>query len=146
MSNHGAKHPIASSISAACEPSRETVVLARARCTATKRPFAIRFEQTAKGIWSACGASRIGERQLSNSAFSSNQIVSSVVSPKYPGCPSCGADSRKQFAEISFIRCSCGELAGGTRIIGAETACPWCDRVGVLVRHGAPSVVGIKDR
>jgi TerY-C metal binding domain len=128
------------------EPAREAILLARARCTGTKGPFAIRFEQTARGVWTASGAVRISERQLSNSAFSSDQIVSSAVSPNYPGCPHCGADSRKNFAGISFVRCSCGELACSTGIIGAETLCPWCDRVGVLAIHGPLPVLGIKDR
>ena len=127
--------------------SREAILVAGARCTATKMPFAIRFEVAAHGIWQACAAFAISERQLLNPAFSSNEVTSSAsVSSTYPGCPYCGADPRKTFAGISFVKCSCGELACSTGIIGAETACPWCDRVGVLVRHGALSVVGIKDR
>ena len=117
------------------KPLRESVLFARARCTGTKRPFAIRFEQTANGVWSACGTIRITERQLSNSAFSSNRIVSSNLSPNYPGCPHCGADSRKQLAGISFLRCFCGELACSSGIIGAETLCPWCNRAGTLVSY-----------
>jgi hypothetical protein len=131
----------------AVRTSREAILLAPARCTSTKQPFAIRFEQGDRGIWQACAAFAISEPQLSNPAFSSNEVTSSAsVSSTYPGCPHCGADPRKTFAGISFVKCSCGELACSTGIIGAETACPWCDRVGVLVRHGALSVVGIKDR
>ena len=48
----------------------------------------------------------------------------------------CGADPRKEFAGVSFVRCSCGNLAYSTGIIGAETLCAWCDRLGTLVRHG----------
>jgi hypothetical protein len=128
------------------KPLRESVLFARARCTGTKQPFAIRFERTSKGVWSACGAVNISDRQLSNSAFSSNRIISSNVSPNYPGCLHCGTDSRKQFAGISFVRCSCGELSCSTGIIGTEILCPWCDRVGILARHGPLPVVGIKDR
>ena len=127
--------------------SREAILVAGARCTATKMPFAIRFEQGANGVWQACAAFAISERQLSNPAFSSSEVTSSAsVSSSYPGCPHCGADSRKTFAGISFVKCSCGELACSTGIIGAETLCPWCDRVGTLVRHGALPVVGMKDR
>jgi hypothetical protein len=44
------------------------------------------------------------------------------------------------------VKCSCGKLACITGIIGAETLCPWCDRVGALVRHGPLLVIGMKDR
>ncbi len=128
------------------KPLRQSVFYARARYTATKLPFGIRFEQSAKGVRWACGAFLISERQVFNSAFSSNRIISSEVSPTYPGCPHCGTDSRKQFAGISFVRCSFGELASSTGIIGAETLCPWCGGVGIFVKHGALEVDGIKDR
>ena len=111
-----------------------------ARCTATKKPFAIRFEQGVSGIWQACAAFAISERQLSNPAFSSDEVTSSAsVSSSYPGCPHCGADPRKEFAGVSFVQCSCGKLACSTGIIGAENLCPWCDRVGILARHGRSS-------
>ena len=121
--------------------------MAGARCTATKKPFAIRFEQGTSGIWQAHGSFRISERQLSNPAFSSDRVVSSAaLSPSYPGCPHCVADPRKEFAGISFISCSCGKLACSTGIIGAETVCPWCDRVGTLMKLGPLPVSGMKDR
>lgn len=126
--------------------SREAILLAAARCTSTKRPFAIRFEQGVSGIWHACGAFAISESQLSNSAFSSDGATSLGLSSSYPGCPHCGADSRKEFAGVSFVRCSCGKLACSTGIIGAMTLCPWCDRVGTLARHGPLHVLGMKDR
>jgi hypothetical protein len=130
----------------AVRTSREGILLAPSRCTATKHPFAIRFEQGERGIWQACAAFAISEQQLSNPAFSKNEVTSSAsVSSSYPGCPHCGADPRKEFAGVSIIRCSCGKLACSTGIIGAETQCPWCDRVGILVRHGPLPVVGIRD-
>ena len=126
--------------------SREAILVAGARCTATKMPFAIRFEQGANGVWQACAAFAISERQLSNPAFSSGEVTSSAsLSSSYPGCPHCGADPRKEFAGVSFVRCSCGKLACSTGIIGAETLCPWCGRVGTLARHGPLPVVGMKD-
>jgi TerY-C metal binding domain len=126
---------------------REAILVAGARCTATRKPFTIRFEQGVSGNWQACAAFAISERQLSNPAFSSDQVTSSVsLSPSYPGCPSCGTDPRKEFAGVSFVRCSCGKLACSTGIIGAETLCPWCDRIGTLSRHAALQVFGIKDR
>lgn len=126
---------------------REAVLLAPARCTGTKRPFAIRFEQAAGGIWKACAAFAISEQQLSNPAFSSDEVTSSAsVSSTYPGCPHCGADPRKTFAGISFVKCSCGKLACSSGIIGAENLCPWCGRVGALARHGTIPVLGMKDR
>jgi hypothetical protein len=127
--------------------SREAILVAGARCTATKMPFAIRFEQGANGVWQACAAFEISERQLSNRAFSSDEVTSSAsLSPSYPGCPHCGVDPRKTFAGISFVKCSCGKLACSAGIIGAETLCPWCGRVGILARHGPLEVLGIKDR
>ncbi len=60
--------------------------------------------------------------------------------------PHCGADSRKEFAGVSFVKCSCGKLACSTGVIGTETLCPWCDRIGTLLRHGPLPVLGIKDR
>ncbi len=126
---------------------REAILVAGARCTATKMPFAIRFEQGANGVWQACAAFAISERQLSNPSFSSNEVTSSAsVSSTYPGCPHCGADPRKTFAGISFVKCSCGKLACSPGIIGAETICPWCDRIGTLAKHGPLEVLGIKDR
>src|SRR5216684_323622 len=126
---------------------REAILVAGARCTATRRPFAIRFEQGRGGIWQACSTFAISERLLCNPAFSSDQVTSSAsLSPNYPGCPHCGADPRKEFAGVSFVSCSCGKLACCTGIIGIETVCPWCDRVGALVRHGSLPVLGMKDR
>jgi TerY-C metal binding domain len=134
-----ASHPIAI--------SREAILVAGARCTATKKPFAIRFEQGVSGIWQVCAAFAISERQLCNPAFSSDQVTSSAsLSPSYPGCPHCGADPRKEFAGVSFVKCSCGKLACSAGIIGAETLCPWCGRLGTLVKHDRFEVVGIKDR
>jgi hypothetical protein len=135
------------SLGSTAKPLREAVLLAPARCTGTKRPFAIRFEVGAHGIWQACTAFAISERQLCNPAFSSDQVTSSAsLSSSYPGCPHCGTDPRKEFAGVSFVRCSCGRLACSTGIIGAETICPWCDRIGTLSRHGALRVFGIRDR
>src|SRR5260370_12665695 len=117
-----------SSLGSTAKPLREAVLLAPARCTGTKRPFAIRFEVGAHGIWQACAAFAISERQLSNPAFSSDQVTSSAsLSPSYPGCPHCGTDPRKNFAGVSFVKCSCGKLACSTGIIGAGTICPWCE-------------------
>ncbi len=127
--------------------SREAILLAPARCTATKMPFAIRFEQGANGVWQACAAFAISERQLCNPAFSGDEVTSSAsLSSSYPGCPHCGSDPRKEFAGVSFVRCSCGKLACSTGIIGAENLCPWCDRVGTLARYGPLDVLGMKDR
>jgi hypothetical protein len=127
--------------------SREAILLAPARCTSTRQPFAIRFEQGVNGIWQACAAFAISERQLSNPAFAGDQMTSSAaLSPSYPGCPHCGTDSRKEFGGVSFVRCSCGKLACSTGIIGTETLCPWCGRVGTLARHGPLPVLGMKDR
>ena len=127
--------------------SREAILVAGARCTATKKPFAIRFEQGISGIWQASAAFAISDRQLCNPAFSSEQVTSSAsLSPSYPGCPHCGADPRKEFAGVSFMKCSCGKLACSAGIIGAETLCPWCGRIGILARHGSLPVVGIRDR
>jgi len=127
--------------------SREQILVAGARCTATKMPFAIRFEVGALGIWQACAAFAISERQLCNSAFSGDEVTSSAsLSPSYPGCPHCGSDRRKEFAGVSFVKCSCGKLACSAGIIGAENLCPWCDRVGTLARYGPLDVLGMKDR
>lgn len=127
--------------------SCEGILLAPARCTATKMPFAIRFDVGALGIWQACAAFAISERQVRNAAFSGDEITSSAsLSSSYPGCPHCGSDPRKEFAGVSYTKCSCGKLACSTGIIGAETRCPWCDRVGILSRLGPLPVVGIKDR
>jgi hypothetical protein len=131
----------------AVRTSREAILLALARCTATKQPFAIRFEQGDGGIWQACAAFAISEQQLSNPAFSSDQVTSSAsLSSSYPGCPHCRADPRKEFAGVSFVRCSCGRLACSAGIIGAQNLCPWCCRTGTLVQHGTLPVVGMKDR
>ena len=139
--------PEASSALHAVRASREAILIAGARCTATRKPFAIRFEQGASGIWQACAAFAISEHQLCNPAFSSDQVTSSVsVSSSYPGCPHYGTDPWKEFGGVSFVRCSCGKLACSTGIIGATNLCPWCDRVGTLVKHGPLPVLGMKDR
>jgi len=127
--------------------SREAILVAGARCTATRKPFAVRFELGARGIWQASAAFAISERQLRNPAFSSERVTSSAsLSAGYSGCPHCGADPRKEFAGVSFVRCSCGKLACSPGTIGAETQCPWCGRIGILARHGALEIHGIKDR
>jgi hypothetical protein len=127
--------------------SREAILVVGARCTANRKPFAIRFEQGVRGIWQACTVFAISERQLCNPASSGDQETSSAsLSPSYPGCPHCGADPRKEFAGVSFVKCSCGQLACSSGIIGARTRGPWCDRVGTLARHDRLEVLGIKDR
>jgi TerY-C metal binding domain len=139
--------PNGSSASHNISATREAILVAGARCTATRKPFAIRFEQGARGIWQACAAFAISERQLSNPAFSSSEVSSSAsVASSYRGCPHCGADTRKQFAGVSFVKCSCGKLACSTGTIGAENLCPWCERVGILVRHGSLQISGIRDQ
>jgi hypothetical protein len=135
------------SLGSTAKPLREAVLLAPARCTSTKRPFGIRFEQGANGIWQACAAFAITERQICNPAFSNDQIESSAsLSPSYPGCPHCAPDPRKELAGVSFVQCSCRRLACSTGIIGAETICPWCGRAGTLARYGSLTTFGIKDR
>ena len=125
------------SLGSTAKPLRGAVLLAPARCTGTKRPFAIRFEQGVRGIWQACAAFAISERQLCNPAFSSDEVRSSAsLSPSYPGCPHRGADPRKEFAAVSFVRCSCRKLACSSGIIGIENLSPWSNRAGTLVRHG----------
>jgi hypothetical protein len=139
--------PNGSSASYDIRTPREAILVAGARCAAMRKPFAIRFELGVRGIWQACAAFGISDRQLSNPAFSSDQVTSSVsLSPSYPGCPHCGTDPRKEFAGVSFVRCSCGKLACSTGIIGTENLCPWCDRVGTLARYGPLDVLGMKDR
>ena len=56
------------------------MLAARARCTATKLPFGIRFEQSAKGIWWACSAFPLSERQARESRIlkQSNSFVRGV--------------------------------------------------------------------
>jgi TerY-C metal binding domain len=126
--------------------SREAILVAGARGTATRKAFEIRFEQSVSGIWQACDAFTISERQLCNPAFFGDQVTSASLSPSYPGCPHCGADRRKEFAGVSFVLCSCGKLACSTGIIGSETVCPWCGRIGNLAKHAPLPVFGIKDR
>jgi hypothetical protein len=139
--------PGGASLGSTAKPLREAVLLAPARCTSTRQSFAIRFEQGVSGVWQACAAFAISERQLSNPAFSSDQVTSSAsLSPNYPGCPHCGGDPRKEFAGVSFVRCSCGKLACSSGIIGAETLCPWCGRIGIVARHGPLPIIGMKDR
>jgi hypothetical protein len=131
----------------AVRASRERILIAGARYTSMRKPFANRFEQGVGGTWQACDAVAIFERKLCNPAFSSDQVTSSAtLSSSYPGCPHCGTDPRKEFAGVSFVRCSCGKLACSCGIIGAETICPWCNRIGTLSRHAALQVFGIKDR
>jgi hypothetical protein len=52
------------------------------------------FEPAAGGVWKASAAFTISERQLSDSAFSSNEVISfASVGSRYPGCPHYGSDS-----------------------------------------------------
>ena len=70
--------PNGASASRDIRTSREAILVAGARCTATKKRFAIRAEQGVSGIWQACAAFAISERQLCNPPLSKDQVTLSA--------------------------------------------------------------------
>jgi hypothetical protein len=100
------------------------VVIVLGRCSRTRHPFGIRFEDKGAGNWVADWAFSVKEKSAHREGYDRGEIHGSFgFDPAFPGCPSCRAHS--------FYRCGCGKVAcwdGETRMVH----CPWCGMTGTL--------------
>lgn len=95
-------------------------LICRARCTETKRPFAIRFEKVVGGIWYARTSWIIDDRRAESDVFQNQVTVGNFKKHKdYLGCPHC--------KNSLFRTCFSCQKGFGCLAYGAPTyTCPWC--------------------
>jgi hypothetical protein len=111
------KSPNESGIEAA---TPEGAIICRARCAQSKKPFAIKFERGARGVWFARSSWPIEEKKVRASVFSSGSASGSFKKHKdYPGCPHCGNTLWRSCFECNS---GLGCLEYGSPLY----VCPWC--------------------
>lgn len=113
------------------------LLLCRARCTKTKKPFAIRFERFMDGIWYARSSWEIDEKRVNAEVFSAASIIGKFKKHKdYPGCPYCG--------NSLFRTCfTCNSGLGCLAYLSPTYECPWCGERSAP-RWGPPSKRAIR--
>jgi len=121
----------------------ESALICRARCSRSKQPFAIKFEQLDRGIWFARSAWSVDEKRISTQVFSSGGVRGHFKKHKdYPGCPYCGNPLWRKCFE-------CNEGFGCLEYGSPLYTCPWCEASSVPKwgRHSsrAIQVPGAKD-
>ncbi len=101
------------------------VVIVLARCSRSRQPFGMRFEEKGRGSWVVDWAFALPEATARKEGYDRNTITGSfALDPKYPGCPGCGCKGW-------FLCGSCGKVAcwnGEQRVV----TCPWCSASGEL--------------
>jgi hypothetical protein len=94
------------------------VVIVMARCRHSRQPYGIRFEETARGQWSANWAFALKETAARREGYDRTEIVGALFfGPAYPGCPYCHA--------ARAFKCRCEQVGcwdGGQQ----EVICPGC--------------------
>lgn len=100
------------------------VVIVLARCTSSRKPYGLRFEEKARGHWSATWAFAIKESSAVREGCGAAEIRGAFeIDQKFPGCPHCRAGS--------MFRCGCGKVACHDGMASRVT-CPWCSMSGDL--------------
>lgn len=109
-------------------PHREEILITPARCCLTSKPFGIRFELNARGVWNAVDALPMPEGRLEGNIFSSTHEVRMTIGLFFQ-CRHC---SNKQFVVCNeCLQISCAAEPG------AEWICPW--KCGSQATLGEPS-------
>ena len=103
-----------------------------ARCGTTKRPFAVRFQETEKGVWHVAAAYPVEEGQKQAAQPGGQQAGGLFSLDRYPGCPLCGMDGLLQCDNCGMGLCG-GALeqtksGKGDMIL----RCPSCGKLGRL--------------
>ena len=98
------------------------VVIVLSRCSRSRQPFGIRFEEKGRNCWIADWAFPLKETTARREGYDRGEIAGSFTfDPAFPGCPSCRASS--------FFKCgACGKVncwANETVI-----TCSWCGNRG----------------
>src|SRR5438552_3012899 len=85
-------------------PTTPRFANAMARCGPQRKPFGIRFEQQATGLWLATWTFRLDEGSAAGEVPEAAEITGGVgTDSAFRGCPWCGARA--------FFRCgACGKL------------------------------------
>ena len=105
--------------------SPESVLICRARCSRSKQPFAIKFEQRDRGIWFARSAWAVDEKRIGSQVFSSGAVRGHFKKHgEYPGCPHCGNSLWRMCFE-------CNQGLGCLEYGGPSYTCPWCGALSV---------------
>jgi hypothetical protein len=86
---------------------REAILLAPSRCTSTKQPFAIRFEQRYRGIWQACAAFAISERQLGELGPEDRSLAAREFAAELPCWAFTSASNLSRCLFVAVSRGSC---------------------------------------
>lgn len=81
------------------------VTIVMVRCTHTRQPYGIRFEELSRGNWVGNWAFAIREDRANREGYDRGEIKGSFgFSEGYPGCPHCQASN--------VVKCGkCGQLS-----------------------------------
>lgn len=100
------------------------VVIVTARCSKTKQPFGVRFEEKDRNLWLANWTFAINTDVAQREGFDKSKINGSFTfDADYPGCPHCGS--------MIMFQCQCGKNAcwdGASK----KVVCPWCGNHGSI--------------
>lgn len=93
-------------------------VIIPARCSRTKGTLGIRLEEISTNSWFATWAFKLSENSVKREGYDKFVITGTFgVSPQYPGCPFCEANS--------YFLCNCGKVSCWNTLI-PEITCPFC--------------------
>jgi hypothetical protein len=100
------------------------VVIVLSRCSQSRRPFGIRFEERAVGQWLADWAFSLKDDAARREGYDRSTLAGTFgFEADFPGCPSCRAKS--------CFKCGCGKVGcwDGQQ---PTVICPWCGTTGRL--------------
>ena len=98
--------------------------LVLARCTKTRQPLGMRFEEKSAGQWFLVSAFPLGQDAAERGGYGPAELPGAFFYDEtYAGCPYCQAKS--------FFRSICGKMACWDGSPSPVT-CPWCDHIGTI--------------
>lgn len=91
------------------------VTVALVRCSYTRRPFGIRFEELKPGVWAGRWAFAIGEDRARREGYDRRDIRGRFgFSESYPGCPFCQATGVLKCGNFAQLSCWDGQARSNT--------------------------------
>lgn len=101
------------------------VFIVLSKCTQSKRAYGIRVEDTGKNQWDCDWAFPVDEARAKREGYDRVQIKGTFsISPKYPGCPSCGNKSFFKCGKCSKLTCWDSNKK--------QITCAWCGTQGYI--------------
>ena len=98
--------------------NRADVVLAR--CSVSKQPYGMRFEETSPSHWVVTWAFPLSVASANREGYGGGLLEGQIeVAGEFPGCPHCG--------NTDFALCGACQHVGCLRLASTVSTCPWCD-------------------